>query len=108
MILTDELFSLGRETWTRPQEYMWTGPRIHVHKTPERHVDPDLGRPGGHRTGHPHSLTRSSAASEPGGSPVAQKKRGWGKEENGDCDHHGGRMSGQQSFWNQKTPEAPA
>ena len=80
-------------TWTRPQRDMWT-------QISGDQGDTELDT-------HTHSPGRQQ--------PVNQedclwhkKKRGWGKEENCDCDHHGGRMNGQQSFWNQKTPEAPA
>lgn len=109
MILTEELFSLrmGRETWTRPQEDMWTGPRIHVDKTPERHVTQISGDQGDKEMDtHSHSPGRQQPVNQE--DRLWHKKRGGGVKKRTDCDHHGGRMSGQESLWNQKTPEAPA
>lgn len=78
MILTEELFSLrmGRETWTRPQEDMWTGPRIHVDKTPERHVTQISGDQGDKELDtHSHSPGRQQ--------PVNQEDRLWHKKRGG-------------------------
>lgn len=63
---------------------------------------------GGHRTGHSReSLTRSPAASEPGGSPVTHKEEGVGGEEVCECDHHGGRGVGKKAYGARKHRKPP-
>ena len=109
MLLAKVLFSLGTgwEMWTRSMRRMAADPG-HTWTRPQGDARTQiLGDRWTQNRTRRESLTRLSAASEAGGSPVAHKKQGVGGEEICECDHRGGRGLGKKAFGARKHRKPP-